>query len=331
MQAERRRLIKDAARLAALSALPVLSAPALAKLNGTTQRYHGDVFGTQWRLILQADENPDTALKNIARILELIDTSISPFRENSILSQFNRSSNGISTVNRSDFLALVRTGLNLAKITNGAFDPTVGPLVNRFGFGPINGSEDCRHTDVHCTDHAIKKAKAGVTLDLCGLGKGYAVDIVGQSLRQHGYQHFLFDIGGEFFGAGHHPSGRPWRVQLEQGDYVSKRSCTVALTDLSIATSGLQFNKFEFKGQHYGHLINRKTASAPAHLWHSVSVVHTSATLADAWSTALFVAQPAQALMLAKRNNIDAYFMSIDDQQQSSVSTGQFRAQVSEG
>jgi len=323
MRADRRRFVSMAIGAAASCSLSGLSTPALAKRTGT-RAYTGPIFGTQWRLVLGNDKSPDTALKHIEKSLNQIDASISPFRNDSTLSRFNRmNSSHIATVDPA-LSKLIRTSITVARLTNGAFDPTVGPLVNRFGFGPIKGSANCSYEDVHCTERSLSKSKAGVTLDLCGLGKGYAVDCIAQGLQQNGFHNFLFDIGGEMCGVGHHPSGRPWQVAIEPASNEKTHSGTVKLGNVSIATSGLQHNQFSYRAKPYGHLVDRANDAPAEPRCHSVSVVHTSATLADAWSTALFVAGPERGIALAQQYRLHTFFQSVSGVPEDSTSTGSF-------
>jgi len=206
MKVNRRQFMQWGAGAAIPGMLTGWSAPSLAK-NTSTRVYEGSAFGTTWRLVLVADKQPDTAIKHIRHTLNQIDASISPFRANSTLSQFNRSAAGTLTDIDATLSTIIQTSLAMSTLSDGAYDPTVGPLVNRFGFGPIKGNEHCDYRDIQCTQHTLTKQKNGVTLDLCGLGKGYAVDRVSQVLQQAGYQNFLFDIGGEMIGIGHHPHG----------------------------------------------------------------------------------------------------------------------------
>jgi len=330
MRVNRRKFMQWGAGMAMSGTLTGLSAPALAK-NSNIRAYDGSAFGTTWRLLLGADKQPDTAIKHIVHILNQIDTSISPFRADSTLSQFNRSETGTVTNIEAPLSTLIQTSLAIATLSDGAYDPTVGPLVNRLGFGPIKGNAHCDYRDIQCSQQTLVKQKSGATLDLCGLGKGYAADKVSQVLQQAGYQNFLFDIGGEMIGVGHHPSGRAWSVAVEQANNLTQQTHTVALTNTSIATSGLRHNGFVYKGQMYGHLIDRKNNTLAEPKCHSVTVIHTSATLADAWSTALFVAGPVHGEVLARRNNLSALFLPVNDADKRVISTGLFLTQAVEG
>ncbi len=327
MKVNRRRFIQWGAGLAMSSTLTGLSAPAFAK-NSSTRAYDGSAFGTTWRLVLEADKQPNTAIKHIVRTLNQIDASISPFRADSTLSQFNRSAAGTITNIETPLSNIIQTSLAIATLSDGAYDPTVGPLVNRFGFGPIKGNEHCDYRDIQLKKQTLITQKKGLTLDLCGLGKGYAVDRVSQALQQAGYRNFLFDIGGEIIGVGHHPTGRAWCVAIEPANNSTQQTHAVALTNTSIATSGLKHNGFVYKNQVYGHLIDRKTNSLVEPKCHSVSVMHTSATLADAWSTALFIAGPVNGEVLAHRNKLSALFMPANHLEEQAISTGEFLGQA---
>jgi len=323
MQADRRQFMQRVTAVAATATLPTFAAPALAK-SARVRTYSGLAFGTQWRLILAADKSPDKALKPIKRILNQIDASISPYRTDSILSRFNRSKVDTITHVTPDLANLVDTSTTVARLSGGAFDPTAGPLVNQFGFGPITGSTLCNYRDVRCSQRKLIKQKVGLTLDLCGLGKGYAVDLISQNLKQLGFTQFLFDIGGEIIGVGNHPSGRAWRVGIEPDNTADAHQYIVELSNVCVATSGLQHNHFLFKEKQYGHLVDTSTNTVATPRCHSVSVMHSNATLADAYSTALFVAGPKKGLELARLHNLSAFFMASGTDQSESARTGSF-------
>jgi len=328
---DRRRFLNCVAGVTATSFVGNTQASAFSSYTETEQ-LTGHAFGTQWRLVYDKHDDPIAARQIIVRLINEIDGAISPYKADSLISHFNRSSAGSSTRFPSKISALIRTSMQIADASRGAFDPTVGPIVNRFGFGPIKGSADCTYSDLQITGNELKKEKPGLTLDLCGLGKGFAVEKITSALTHNGYAQFLFELGGEIAAVGQHPSGRQWRVAIEpSAEKVSSSSTTptvLELDNMCLATSGQQHNQFKFRGQQYGHLINSHTNATALSSCHSVSVLHHNATLADAWSTALFVAGPANGLQLAKDNKLSAYFIFNGSQPLNPLATGLFKTSI---
>lgn len=324
MNASRRKFIQQCGVLTAATTLPAHARIAL----GTKRWTHslsGHAYGTDWTLIVNQSERNIKQKENIENVLRKIAQMISPFQSDSTVSAFNRSGVKAQTQVSPLFMDLVKTSVAIAKLSNGAFDPTVGPFVNRFGFGPIKGSEDCLYTDIKWNQLQLIKQKPGLTLDFCGMGKGYAIDMVSMSLRALGLNDFLFELGGEFAAVGHHPSGREWTVAIEPMRGSINSAPVIGLTDTCIATSGLHHNYFNAQGRRYGHLIDTKSKSTARPLCHSVSVQHKSAMYADAWATALYVAGPDQGFTLAQSQGISAFFMAESDTQQESIGTGIFK------
>jgi thiamine biosynthesis lipoprotein len=218
--------------------------------------------------------------------------------------------------------------LEVAGDTGGAYDPTVGPLVDLWGFGPAPR----RHTRPPADAIAAARARTGwarltldargrrarqpggVSVDLSSIAKGFAVDEVAAYLRRLGVTSYLVEIGGELRGHGTKPDGTPWWVALERppalpGAGSGAGDLIVALHGLSVATSGDYRRFFEDGGQCYSHTIDPRTGCPVEHGLASVTVLHPECMIADALATALMVLGAAAGLAYARRCGLMALFV----------------------
>ncbi|CAN0575307.1 unnamed protein product, partial [Laminaria digitata] len=174
----------------------------------------GPAFGTSWRIVLGqvADATPVEAA--VAAIVAEVDAAMSPYKASSDISRFNTSKTTDWQQMPANLCAVAFEALNVAALTGGAFDPTVGPIVGRLGFGPIKG-EVGSHEGISIADAAIQKDQPRLTLDLCGIAKGYGLDRIVSALESLGVRNALIELGGEVMARGHHGDGRAWQVAIE--------------------------------------------------------------------------------------------------------------------
>lgn len=215
-----------------------------------------------------------------------------------------------------DMLTVLRTGLDMARLSGGAFDPAIGHLVERWGFGP-----SVRSTAPMITTspwQAIEvmgdtaRRRADVALDFSGIAKGFAVDAVADTMRTLGAANFLVEIGGELCGQGVKPDIQPWWVDVEVPQGLSVPILRIALCDLSVATSG-DYRRYRMEGkQRLTHSINPATQSPIVEGVASVTVLHESAMMADAWATAITVLGPDRGMALATRHDLAARLVMRD-------------------
>ncbi len=299
MMITRRQILTGMAGFGALAAFPA-NAEDMIRLSGRA-------FGTNWSIILPHSGHSDDLAPSLVSILERIDRAMSPFRQDSELAAFNAASAGAMSVGP-DFAHVTAEALRIASISNGAFDPTVGPLVGRYGFGPIHGERHADYKALTCSANLITKAEASLSIDLCGIAKGYALDALANHLRKQGHVDFLIDIGGELLAAGRGPNNRPWNLgiadPLRSGIHTAFHA-----TDLAIATSGDAINAYEVAGRRYSHTIDPSTGEPIRNSLASVSVVHASAMTADGLATALLVLGPEAGPEWAKAHNLAASFL----------------------
>jgi thiamine biosynthesis lipoprotein len=177
----------------------------------------GPAFGSTWRAALPDETDSVTVRKLVAAVVNEINQAMSPYLEQSELSVFNRTET-VDWQNCSTPLADVAGhALEISRQTEGAFDPTIGPLVNRFGFGPIHG-ERVHPADLSVSSNGLRKRLPGLTLDLCGIAKGYALDRIIEALPAVGVDSVMFELGGEIRTLGRHPDGRAWQIGIERPD-----------------------------------------------------------------------------------------------------------------
>ena len=269
----------------------------------------GDAFGTTWRIVGQPDEGFESIRRDVEALFDGIDRQMSPWRPDSVVSRFNADPAGAYAAD-DELIHVTRSALSLAERSGGAFDPTVGPLVARWGFGPIEGDPEPDWRALSAGDGRIAKTRDDVTLDLCGIAKGRALDRAVGLAAAAGLDDLLFDLGGELSAVGRHPSGRSWRVAVEARMPAGDPPATLILpAGRSVATSGLRNQSYALAGHTYGHIIDPLTRSPVETGLNSVTVVADDAMTADGWATALFAAGGAAGPELAAERGITALFL----------------------
>lgn len=245
--------------------------------------------------------------------LDAINAEMSHWRQDSVISRFNRAGPGIWVELPADFAAVIDAALDIARRSEGAFDPAIGRIVDLRGFGPDPAarSEDAREIEAAWAaagwhrlrwDRPRLLQPGGLAIDLSGIAKGYAVDAVAEHLAEHGVGNALVEIGGELVGRGVRPDGDPWWVDLEDPPGVALPRLRIALHGLAVATSG--------DYRRGAHSIDPRSGRSIDNGVRSVSVLHKSAMLADAWATALTVLGVERGLALASQEALAARFVS---------------------
>ena len=282
-------------------------------------------MGTQYSIQLVA-ANPDAALAaDIEAELDRVEALMSTYRDDSIVNRFNASPDtGWFTV-PGPLCEVVAEAIDVSVRSGGAFDITLSPLVDLWGFGPGGGGGQPPPADriealldesgydkleTDCGLPALRKASASLRIDLSAVGKGRGVDDVATLLEARGIADYLVEIGGEVRARGHKPGGEPWRIAVEAPLREARRIVTsFALDDSAVATSGDYRNYFESGGRYYSHLLDPRTGAPVEHETAAVTVVADTATRADALATALLVMGKADGYALAERENIAALFV----------------------
>jgi thiamine biosynthesis lipoprotein len=287
----------------------------------------GQTMGTTWSARVIAPPGADKVAVQAAIQAELdaVVSVFSPWDPDSEISRFNAAPPGVWAMS-SPFWTLLDAAMDIADDTNGAVDPTLGALVDLWGFGPPGP----RPADAPLPSEAEVEAalalsgwqglrlnrdargamqRGGTALDFSGIAKGHAVDRVSDRLTALGATSHLVEIGGELRGRGVKPDGQPWWVEIEQPPASPAPRTLMALLDVAMATSGDYRRVFSHDGRRYPHTIDGRTGRPVDNGLASVTVVHPSAMKADAFATALTVMGPFEGPEFAAAYGLAAHFV----------------------
>ncbi|MHA7815205.1 MAG: FAD:protein FMN transferase [Pseudohaliea sp.] len=314
---------KDAKNLC-LGALLAL----LAACGGEPQdlRLEGRTMGTRWHLTVPGGAAAGEALQAaIDAELEAVNASMSTWLEDSEISRFNRLPAGATMTVSPSFAAVLEAALAIGRTSGGAYDVTVAPLVDLWGFGPEGPRDGIPDSAaVAETRYRVGQSKldwnpdsrrlgkrAPVSLDFSSIAKGYAVDRVAGLLEARGLANYLVEIGGEMRVAGRSPRSDAWRVAVERPQAGARAVARgIALSDGAIATSGDYRNFFTVGEVRYSHMIDPRTGAPVTHDVVSVTVIHKSCMVADGWATALAVLGREAALEVADEAGLAVYLLA---------------------
>ena len=256
--------------------------------------------------------------EKIDRRLEEVNDSLSTYRPESEINRFSRFARaGEEFPVSRDFLEVMKTAARVHALSGGAWDGTVRPLVDLWGFGPLPPVAEPPASEkieallgavgfekIEIRPRGLVKRQASVTLDLSSIAKGYGVDQVAEVIRREGFSDFLVEIGGEVRGGGSRRDGGPWRVGINRprADAAPDEIYRVAaLRDAAFATSGDYRNFFVRDGVRYSHVLDPRTGRPVANGVVSVSVLAPDCTLADGLATAVMVMGAEAGLALLER------------------------------
>lgn len=300
------------------------------------QKDSGQIFGTIYNITYQYDQNLHT---EIDAELRRFDGSLSPFNDTATITRINRNED---IVPDTFFTNVFRRSMEISRETNGAFDITVAPLVNAWGFGFKKGHfpdslmvdsllDITGYTKVSLSaEGKIVKQDPRIMLTCSAVAKGYAVDIVAQLLEKKGIQNYMVDIGGEVVVHGNNPQNTPWRIginkPIDDSLAINQELQTVLqISNTGIATSGNYRNFYYKDGKKYAHTIDPRTGYPVQHSILSATVIARDCMSADAYATAFMVMGLEEAEHFANANpEIDAYFIYSDND-------GKFKTFCTEG
>ena len=286
------------------------------------QKTSGLVFGTSYNITYQSDHDYTAEIK---AVLDSVDFSLSPFNPKSIITAVNE--NRPVQVN-DDFIRVFTLAQQVHKATGGAFDITVAPLVNAWGFGFKHGDfptpaeiDSLRNfvgmEKIRLDGRTVVKTDPRIMLDCSAIAKGYAVDKIADMLRSNGVSNFLVEVGGEIVAAGKNPSGKEWSIGVSKpvDDSLSVNTdlqMILSITDCAMATSGNYRNYYIKDGHKYAHTINPKTGMPAESNILSATVLAPTCAEADAFATAFMVIGRERALQILRKQKTTKYILIYD-------------------
>ena len=306
----------------------------------------GSTMGTTYHITLvkvppQLKEND--LKKEIDKLLAEVNQQMSTYKKDSELSLLNQNPSTDWIPISKALFTVIQEALRVSELSDGAFDVTVGPLVNLWGFGAkwteekIPSQEEIYQTkqrinyqylSIQTNPPAIKKAKPDVYIDLSGIAKGYGVDVIADFVEKQGILNYLIEIGGELRTKGSNPQGEAWKVAVEKPiPNIRATQTIIPVHDAGIATSGDYRNFFELNGRRFSHIIDPKTGEPVQTNVVSATILDSKSCMtADAWAKVPIVMGAEKALALADRENIAMYLLIKEGDQFISKSSRAFQS-----
>ena len=278
------------------------------------------IFGTTYHVTYQCDSDLTQSIK--AELLK-VDASLSPFNKESVITAVNENQD----VQLDDmFKEVFNLAMDISKDTDGAFDITVAPLVNAWGFGFKNGSQPSSHQvdsllqlvgyeKVSMVDGKVTKRDPRIMLDCSAIAKGYGTDRVARLLQSRGIQNYMVEIGGEVVTSGVNPDRVPWKIGVTKPTDDSlnighELQTVLNVTDKAMATSGNYRNYYFKGGKKFAHTVDPKTGYPVQHSILSATVLSKSCAVADAYATSFMVMGFDKARHVLERHpELMAYFI----------------------
>ncbi|WP_201577710.1 MULTISPECIES: FAD:protein FMN transferase [Psychrobacter] len=302
----------------------------------------GETMGTSYHISYQLPDDVDeTAIQAaIDKRLQDINDSMSTYQADSTISKFNQLGKDTPIAIDSNFSHVLEASRQVYQQSGGAFDPTVMPLIETWGFGSTMTVERLQSPptaleiaqakalvdfeSVVQNDNGLIKTKDGIELDFSAVAKGYGVDVIADVLKNnYKIRNYMVEIGGEIATSGVNNQQQPWQIAIDapiDGSTVSERQTITAIrqpmnttNQMHLATSGNYRNSVVFNGKHYSHTIDPTTGKPIVGGAPSVTVAADSVALADAWATALTAMPYEKALKVAKEQNLAALFVILAD------------------
>ena len=277
------------------------------------QHNKGFIFGTVYNITYQSDKNLE---KEIIRELDKVDASLSPFNEKSIISKINRNEEAVVD---NYFYDVFNLAMQISEDTNGAFDITVAPIVNAWGFGFKSGSSPTsqyidslkqfigyKKVRIDKDKHVVKQDER-IMLDCSAIAKGYGSDVVARLFNAKGIKNYMIEIGGEIVASGLSEKRLPWKIGItkpsEDSLGTSNELQTILnITDCAMATSGNYRNFYYKNGKRYAHTIDPRTGYPIQHNILSATVIAKSCAQADAYATSFMVLGLKEAKKILERH-----------------------------
>lgn len=320
--------------LAIIAALLLLLLPNEPK----KQYYHnqGNIFGTYYNIRYESTQDWHQDIQNR---LQEFDASLSMFNPQSTISHINRND---SIPTDSLFEAMYTEAYAISELSQGAFDITVAPLVNSWGFGTMNQEPKIKSQNINIdsiktfvgyqkttlTNHRLLKEDTRITLDASAIAKGYACDVIADLLRKNGCTNLLVEIGGEVVMNGKNAKGNPWRVgisrpTMDATGIEKELQEIIESTNLCMATSGNYLQYYYVDGQRRSHTIDPRSGYPVAHSLLSATVTASTCMRADALATACMVLGEKEAIALIERTPDAACYLLVANNDTLQVLTSQ--------
>ncbi len=320
------RLIRVSALLAALCVLALAGCT-----RPTTFSVSGKAMGTTWQATLVTDGStlPAHRVQDIIQQrLDELEAIFTNWRPESAVSRFNTSTSMDWQPVPRELAEVVSFAQQVSQETGGAFDVTICPLIDLWGFGAkgrittppspervaeVKASCGWQKLAVKMDPPSLRKAEPTLQINVSALVEGYAVDDLARKLSALNLKGFLLDMGGEIFAHGVRAEGQPWQVGVQQPDPDADKGTimgTMELQGQALATSGTYRQFFQSGGQPYAHVLDARTGMPVTHEIVSVSVVSDRCFTADTWATALLAMRPDEARSTAVRLGIDALMLA---------------------
>lgn len=290
------------------------------------RRYEGAVWNTTFSIVYRSDKQLDDSIREVMRRVE---SSLSPFSESSLVSGINR---GESDVTDSLFRRIFLASQEVNRLSGGAFDPTVSPLVNLWGFGYKDGDGEPSGAEIDSAlesvgilrcrldGERVVKVSEKTEFNFSAITKGCGTDLVGEMLARNGCEDYMVEIGGEMALRGRNPHGEPWHVMVDapfesDSAAVHSRLAVIHVSDCGVATSGNYRNFRDTSKGRVGHTISPVTGRPVVTETLSVTVVAANAMMADALATACMAMRADSAMvMIEGLEGVSAMFVSVDDE-----------------
>lgn len=285
------------------------------------QTISGKIFGTYYNIKINTLNKNNKLENKVKVVLNKVNAAMSMFDPESEISRINRETSGRPLKLSPSLGYLLQNAAKVYAESNGAFDPTVGPLVNLWGFGVNTVTKTPSEQQIaeilphvgfnklHFDDNftTLQKTDAQVYIDLSAIAKGYGVDRIAEMLHSEGYHDFVIEIGGEVRVSGTRDGINPWNIGVARPSESGFRNAFVLdLTDYAVATSGDYRNFFYSGGKRYAHTISARTGRPVEHNLASVTVFYPTCMLADAYATAIMALGEKDGLELAEKLNLPA-------------------------
>jgi len=313
-----------------LLAILVLAACRDSDDTESVSGFDGAIFGTFYEVTLRGthdDAGIEALHTGVRDQLEAVDATMSTYRADSELNRLNNTPVGEWKALTDGLYEVLASSREVARQTGGAFDVTVGGLVNLWGFGPEGRPREMPPPELVNAHRAnvgyhlleldeqprAARRQADFRIDVSAIAKGYAVDAVAAWLDEQEEEHYLINIGGDLLARGRRNDDQAWRIGIEHPG--ADEPMVLPLADMAIATSGDYRNYFEHDGSRYSHIIDPRTGYPTEHQLASATVLHESNALANAYATAMMAMGASAAMALAERHGLKALLITRDGEE----------------